>query len=136
MKKTKKIWISWAAAYVICTVCGFVPSPQGGVYGVFLLLSLGFFIPPALLISRAVTQKDTRSLRIVRNLSIVSLGGTLVMILANFLAAQASEAWGTALYWILILVSSPMVCSQVWVVSLFLWACLLMTCLTCLKKEK
>ncbi len=135
MKKNAKIWIFWAVTYVLCTVCAFVPNPQGGLYGAFLLLSLGFFIPPGWLVYRAVTQKDARLLKILRNLSFVSLGGTLGMILINFLAARAPEAWGTVLYWILILISAPMVCSQVWVVSLFMWACLLMTCLTFLKKK-
>lgn len=135
MKKTKLLWIFWAAAYVICTACGFLPVTQGAVSGLFILLSLGFFVPPALLIFEAVQNKNRKILRILRNLSIISLSVTLVTILLNFASIQASEAWGTVLYWLLILVSTPMVCSQVWVIGLFGWAMLLMTCLHYLKRK-
>ena len=135
MKKTKLLWIFWAAAYVICTVCGFIPADTHGLYGIFILLSLGFFVPPALLIFEAVQNKNRKILQIIRNLSLLSLGLTLVTILLNFVSIQASEAWGMVLYWILILVSTPMICSQVWVIGLFGWAMLLMTCLHYLKRK-
>ena len=135
MKKAKLLWILWAAMYVICTVCGFFPAATDGVYGVFILLSLGFFVPPALLIFDAVQRKNLKILRLIRNLSLISLGLTLVTILLNFVSIQASDAWGTVLYWLLIVVSTPMICSQVWVVGLFGWAMLLMTCLNYLMKK-
>ena len=135
MSKIKKIWILWAAAYVICTVCAFFSVSQGALTGLFLLLSLGFFVPPGFLIYEAVQRKNRKILQIIRNLSLISLGLTLLTILLNFLSFQASESWGLVLYWLLILVSTPMICSQVWVIGLFGWACLLMTSLTYLKKE-
>lgn len=135
MSKMKKLWIFWGAAYLICTVCAFFSVSEGAISGLFLLLSLGFFVPPGLLIFEAVQRRDRKTLRLVRNLSLISLGLTLVMILANFMSFQASEAWGLVLYWLLILVSTPMVCSQVWVVGLFGWAVLLMSTLSHLKKK-
>ena len=136
MKNTKKIWILWAVAYIVCTVCGFFPVAPGALSGLFVLLSLGFFVPPAFLIYKAVQNKWPKILRIIRNLSIISLGLTLVMIVLNFASVGASKAWGLVLNWILILVSTPMICSQVWVIGLFGWALLLFTCLTYLKKKK
>ena len=135
MSKTKTLWLLWAAAYVICTVCGFFPVAQGALFGLFILLSLGFFVPPALLIFEAVQNKNRKILRMIRNLSLISLGLTLVTIVLNFVSIQASDAWGTVLYWLLILVSTPMICSQVWVIGLFGWAMLLMTCLHYLRKK-
>ena len=135
MKTTKHLWIFWAAAYVICTVCAFFPVAQGALTGLFLLLSLGFFVPPGFLIYEAVQNKRPRTLKMIRNLSIISLSLTLLTILLNFVAFEASRAWGLVLYWLLILVSTPMICSQVWVVGLFGWACLLMTSLTYLRKK-
>ena len=136
MKNTKHLWILWAVAYAVCTVCAFFPVSQGALTGLFLLLSLGFFVPPGFLIYEAVQNKWPKILRIIRNLSLISLALTLVTILLNFMAVQASEAWGLVLYWLLILVSTPMICSQVWVIGLFGWAVLLMTSLTYLKKKK
>lgn len=135
MTKMKKLWIIWAAAYVICTVCAFFPVAPGALSGLFLLLSLGFFVPPVFLIYGAVQNRSRKTLKVIRNLSIISLSLTLVMILLNFVAFEASRAWGLVLYWGLILVSTPMICSQVWVVGLFGWAMLLMTSLKFLKKK-
>ena len=134
MKNTKHLWIIWAVAYVLCTVCAFFPVAPGALSGLFVLLSLGFFVPPAILIYKAVQNKWPKILRIIRNLSLISLGLTLMMILLNFASIQASREWGLVLNWILILVSTPMICSQVWVIGLFGWAVLLMTSLKYLKK--
>ena len=136
MTKTKKIWLFWGLFYLICTVCGFVSSPSGVAYGLFVLLSLGFFVPPGMLIYQAVTQKDRKLLKTVRLLSIVSISVTLVMILLNFLTFEASESWGLVLYWLLILVSAPMVCGQAWIIGLFGWACLLMTSIHFLRASR
>lgn len=143
MSKAKKLWIIWAVAYVICTVCGFIPASENVVYGLFLLLSLGFFVPPGLLVFDAMQNKDPKNLKVIRNLSLISLGLTTVMIILNFVVTrvlihsmtqESSVAWGQVMNGLLIIVSTPMSCSQVWVIGLFGWACLLMTCLTCLKK--
>ena len=135
MKNTKKIWISWAIMYGLCTVCAFFPVSSGLMTALFLLLSLGFFVPPGILVFRAIQGKNPKILKTVRNLSLISLSVTLVTILLNFVAFSAEKAWGVALYWILILVSTPMICAQIWVVSLFCWACLLMVCLKFLKRK-
>ena len=135
MNKTKKLWMIWAAAYVICTVCAFFPVAQGALTGLFLLLSLGFFVPPGFLIYEAVQNRSPKTLKMIRNLSIISLSLTLLTILLNFVAFEASKAWGLVLYWLLILVSTPMVCAQVWVIGLFGWAMLLFTSLTYLRKK-
>ena len=99
-------------------------------------LSLAFFVPPAMLLYRAVPREDWQTIRRIRNLSILSLGSTMTMLILNFLSVGASAAVGNVLYWLLILVSAPMVCGQFWAVSLFLWACLLMVSIAQLKKRK
>jgi hypothetical protein len=86
-------------------------------------LSLAFFLPPFLLLKAGTAE----TAKLLRNLSASSLLATMVLIIANFMAFSAPEALGTALYVMLVILSSPMVCSGYWVLSLFLWACLLMT---------
>ena len=66
---------------------------------------------------------------------LVSILLTLVMLLINFLSFEAADAAGIVLNALLILVSVPMVCSGAWVLSLFLWAILLMVCLKFGKKS-
>ena len=129
------LYIIWAALYVICAGLGFIPSPEGAAYWILLFFSLLFFVPPALILYRAAKKGEKKVLRRIRNLSLVSLIATLVMIILNIFSVAFTEAMGTALYYILIVVSSPMICGQIWAVSLFLWACLLMAALQQLRKK-
>ena len=52
---------------------------------------------------------------------------TLVLLVCNFLSVLGSEALGNVLHYMLIILSTPMVCCGAWGLSLFLWACLLFT---------
>ena len=116
----------WGGMFVLCAALGFLPEPSGALRVLLTLAALLFFLPPALLLYRASQDQDTHSLKLVRNLSALSLGLTLVCLILNFLTALSSEALGTMVHYILITVSSPMICSGFWAASLFLWACLLM----------
>ena len=111
--------------FIVCAVLGFIPAPQGGVRIVLTLLSAAFFIPPAVLTYDAARAGDRATLALIRSLSVASLGMTVLVLICNFLSVLGSEALGDLLYRMLIVVSSPMVCSGSWGLSLFLWACLL-----------
>lgn len=132
----KFLFALWAGLFIVCAAIGFIPDPTGAVRVLLTLLSAAFFVPPALLLYQAIRDGDTPVLRLVRNLSALSLGLTLVLLVLNFLSALRSETLGDILYSILTIVSSPMVCSGYWVLSLFLWACLLMVSLKGLQKKK
>lgn len=116
----------WGGMYILCCVLGFV-SPTDSFSRVFMtVLSVLFFLPPALLTWQAKKKQDAKTLRLVRRISLLSLGLTTVTLVANFLSVLAStEVIGTLLHWLLALVSVPMLCSNAWILSLFCWACLL-----------
>ena len=133
--RKKILYISWAVLYALCAGFGFIPSPVSPIYWVLMFFSLLFFVPPAMILYQAAKSGDKKELRRIRNLSLISLGATLAAIILNICSVAFTKAAGTAVYWILIIVSSPMICAQVWVISLFLWACLLMTALQQLRKK-
>ena len=60
---------------------------------------------------------------------------SLVFLVLNFLSVYFSAHTGLVVYVLLVMFSAPMVCSQIWVLSLFLWACLLMVTLPEIKKN-
>ena len=134
--KIRKLAIASAFLYGVTAALGFVSQPGKVLYFCMILLSLAFFVPGALLVYEAVSRKDYDLLKIIRNICLVSLSSTMVVLVLNFLSYEASPAAGMVLYWILILVSAPMICSQLWVVPLFCWACLLMVCLEKGKKKR
>lgn len=132
----QKISMIWAFLYGACAALGFIPNPVGALSGFMIVLSVVFFIPPAVLVYRSIKNRDFLLLKKLRYLSLIWLGLTTVMVSLNFLSVEASEAAGKVLYWLLILVSSPMICSQTWIVPIFLWSCLLTVCLQYREKQE
>ena len=130
MNKTS-FYSVWAGIYILCAGLSFIPEPAGFGKAVLVLMSILFFIPPMVLLYRG----DIRDLKFIRNISILWLVGALVLLVGNLLSVLASEAFGTGLYALLVLLTAPMVCGQYWLLSLFLWACLLMGSLSILKKK-
>lgn len=131
----KPLFALWGGLFILCAGLGFIPAPSGAARVALTLLSLAFFVPPALLLYRAVQEKNMDVVKLVRNLSALSLGLTLALLIFNFLSVLRAEVLGNVLYWILVIVSSPMACSGYWALSLFLWACLLMASLKLLRRK-
>jgi hypothetical protein len=114
------VYICWGILYALCFGFGFIPEAEGITAWAMTGLGVVFFVPGFMLLY--LEQKKT-----VRLISAVSLIGTMVTIMLNFLAVNASTGTGDFLYVLLGLVSAPMFCTRIWVLSLFLWACLLMS---------
>ncbi len=125
MKKTH-LYTLWGGLFIVCAGLGFIPSPSGSLQTILKILSLVFFVPPALLLYQAKKQGDAAGRKLIRNLSALSLLLTLLLLTANILSAGASEHWGSLLHSMLVIVSTPMICSGQWALSLFCWACVLM----------
>ena len=121
----KTLYTAWGGMFILCACLGFIPEPEGLLKALMVLASILFFLPPALLLRAAVKAGDKHTLRLIRSLSILSLAGTLVLLIGNILSALGSELLGNVLHVVLGIVSSPMFCGQYWAVSLFLWACLM-----------
>ena len=120
---TKKILFAlWGSLFLLCAGLGFLPEPNL----LTALAALASFVPPALLLYRA----DDHTRKLIRNLSALSLGLTAVLLILNFMTVLSSETLGTMVHAVLVIVSSPMVCSGHWAMSLFCWACLLMVSLS------
>jgi len=124
MKKTY-LYALWGGLFSLCAGLGFIPAASGALVGGMTVLSVLCFVPPALLLY----QQEEHTRVLVRNLSAASLGLTLVLLVLNFLCAMQSQLLGRVLHIMLVIVSSPMVCSGNWALSLFLWACLLVASL-------
>ena len=124
----------WGGLFILCAGLSFIPEPDGLLGWALTGLSLLFFLPPAMLYLDAVREKDRVTLKLLRNLAAGSLAVTAALLIANFLSLSASEAVGNLLYTILVIASTPMVCSGYWLLSLFLWACLLICSIKALKK--
>ena len=133
---TKGLYGIWVILFVICACLGFLPAPAGAAGIVCTVLAIGFFVPPALIIRKSWLHKDWENIRLVRNLAIGSLLLTLLTLIGNFFTLTVPEWMGNALYAVLIIVSTPMVCAQIWLISLLLWAALMWTCIFLLRQNK
>ena len=122
----KSLYIAWGCLYILCTILGFIPEPAGFLYYLSIACSVVFFVPGFWLLYGAIVNHEKGTLAVIRGLSALSLGCTVLMFLLNVLSAGAGEAAGEMVHALLVILSTPMVCSRIWVLSLFLWACLLM----------
>ena len=119
--RNKNLWLVWLYLFGFGCVLGFVPNPTGLVKALLVLLAVGFFIPGGLLLHRA----DRRTAGWIVFISAASLVLTTVSVILNFASVLMAKVWGTVLYIVMGIVSTPMLCGQIWIISLFGWACLL-----------
>ena len=148
MKLNKYILFAlWAGMYVLCAVLGFLPPQEGGNRVLLVVMALLFFLPPALVIYRCWLDKDKKMLRLLRLIALAVLIATVTVLVLNLLSValilimpeSAALVVGDILYYLLILVSNPMICGQSWGIGLIGWAALLWSCiyvLRMLKKEE
>ena len=120
--KRKILYGVWAFFYILCAALGHIKNPQGAQAAAMTVLALVSFVPGFWLLIDALLEKCRAGLLRVRLISGLSLGLTLVALIANIASTAGSETLGNVLYVILIWVSSPMICSGYWALSLFLWA--------------
>ncbi len=118
----KALYILWGALYALCAALGFLEYPEQMASTTMTLLSIGFFVPGFVLLYRGQRKP-------VAILSALSLGLTTLGLLGNIWSVALTEEEGRLLYAFLGLVSAPMYCARIWVLSLFLWACLLIASL-------
>lgn len=120
MKKTV-LFALWGGLFVISAALGLADNTKAGLW-----VSILFFLPPSLLLYDAGKAGDKSAVLLIRNLAALSLGLTLFLLILNVVFAVKSQAVGNFLHGILGVVSTPMLASGYWALSLFLWACLLM----------
>ena len=123
MKTRHWYWI-WGALFIVCAALGFIRQEQETPGWWYTAVSLLFFAPPLMILLRARKAGDSRNRKLVRYLSAASLGVTALSLALNFLSVRWSKTAGDILHSVLVVVSTPMVASGCWVLSLFLWACL------------
>ena len=133
--RNKTLFFIWGGLFIFCGLLGFIHEPEGIVKALMVLSPIVFFVPGGMLLYLNKKTGNLRMIATVRILSLISLVVTLLLLVLNFLSGNATPAVGNFLYGLLVILSAPMVCSQDWFLSLFLWACLLMTALSFGKKK-
>lgn len=118
------LWGSWILMYGICVGLSHIPAPTGNQLWVLPLLSVLFFVPGGVLLFDSLRSRDGKTLRLLRWISGLSVGLTVVTLIANVLSALGGDLLGVVLYEVLIFVSAPMITLGWWYVSIFLWCCI------------
>ena len=119
------LYAVWACLYILCVGLGTVEEVEGFGKVLFVMTAVIFFLPGGWILWLGVQEKNNKMLLRVRVISLCSLILTVVVFAANVIAVSASSEVGNTLHDLLNLVSAPMFCSQYWILSLFLWSCLL-----------
>ena len=133
MKKTILLCL-WLWLYLICAALGHATEVTATQQGAMTVLSVLFFIPGFWLLWDGWKQKKKSTCNLIFYISLCSLCLTLVALLLNVFSVTGSETLGNVMHVLLIWLSSPMVCSGYWFLSLFLWAILLFSSIIARKR--
>ena len=134
--KKNGLFVLWGVRFAACAGLGFVPQPAGALKWLLTALGLVFFAPPFVLLSRAQEACNLPAAALVRNLAAISLSLTLIALVANVLSVLAGEVLGNVLHVVLAIVSVPMFCSRIWILSIFCWAFLMIAAHKLVKQMK
>lgn len=127
----------WVGMFILCCVLGFLPPQEGANRWLLAIFAVLFFLPPALLVYGLWRNRDKAWLRILRIIAIAVVASTVALLLMNMfsitllmlLPMQAALAVGDVLYYLLLVVSTPMVCGQYWGIGMIGWAALMWSCI-------
>ena len=128
MKKST-VFAIWGGLYALCVAMNFLAAyrvPVGWAKAPFVLVSLLFFIPPFYLLFLSKKDKGKKTINALQIISIVSLALFVVLFCLNLASVNWSATTGRVLFYLLISLCAPVVCSQFYVLPLYLWACILM----------
>lgn len=128
----KTLFALWGGLYALCAGLGFIPAPAGVLKALLAVLAVAFFVPPLMIV---YGKSNRHTLQLVRNLAAWWLVLTTALLVINFMSAAAPVHLGDLLYAVLVIVSSPMICGQYWVLSLFGWAFVMFAAMVQLKKK-
>ena len=97
---------------------------------------MGFFVPGVMLLYWARKEGDRKTVQLISYLSIGWLAATAILLVLNIASATADAAWGKLMYYTMAVISAPMISSQVWLLPMFIWACLLFVSFKKLPKQE
>ena len=123
--KSNFLYPAWAILYIVCVLLGAIPDRSTAGHVLLTGFSLAFFIPPAILLVNALHDRDSKTLKRLRLISILSLVLTMLALVGNILSVLSGQLVGDIAYVVLLLVSAPMLCCKYWVLPMLLWAILL-----------
>lgn len=128
----KVLYAAWAGMFALTALLGFLfPNVTEPAKRLPLQIAAGaFFLPPWAILLKARRSGDRKHIQLVRNLSMTSVALTVVLLCANLRSVGMGEHVGNALNAALTIISAPMVCSNFYVLPLFLWGTLLMGALS------
>lgn len=123
----KPLYIAWGGLFALTAVLGLLfPGVQNPVGLFFLrLAAVVFFLPPWLILAKAKEEKALFHVRLLRYLSLGSLVLTMALFCAGILAGPDSQTLGDLIHVIMSIACAPLICSNFYVLPMFLWATVL-----------
>ena len=120
------LYTLWASLFLLTAVLGLLfPEESGFGRWVLTAVSVIFFAPPWMILTRAKAEGNPHHIRLIRYICLASIALTSVLLVLNLKSAGLGIAMGQALNAALAVVSAPMLCSNLFVLPIFLWGCLL-----------
>ena len=119
-----RLYPVWAGLFVLTAVLGLLfPEAEGFGRAILLTLTVGFFLPPWLILAKAKQTGDRQNVKLIRYLALASLAATMVLFCAGIWSVGTSL--GQTLQILMSIICAPLTCGNYYVLPMFLWATLL-----------
>lgn len=134
--KDKQLYLYWLYLFIICAALGFIQNRNPLGVALLTIVGVAFFVPPAIMVYRDIRAGQSRHLGKLAILSGCSLLATAVLFILYWLllTVSGSDISAGIAYAVLTVFSAPMMCVAFPAISMFLWACLLITSVLYWKK--
>ena len=122
----RQLYTLWVGLFGITALLGLLfPGPKGLGQALLILLAVGFFLPPWLILAKAKAAGERRHLVIVRCLAAASLAATVVLLCAGIRSLALGEGVGQLIHVLMSILCAPLTCGNYYVIPIFCWATLL-----------
>ena len=126
----RTLYILWAVLFVLTAVLGLLfPAAEGIGRGALMVLAAIFFVPPWMILLKARQEGNDHHRKLILLLSVLALAAAMALMCAVILSANLSAGVRQMVHILTTVVTAPMVCSNYYVLPLFLWASLFVTSL-------
>ena len=121
-----RLYMAWAILFALTGLMGLL-FPGAGGFGraVLILLAVGFFLPPWLILAKARAGKAKRHITLIRCLAAASLVATVLLLCAGIRSLTLGEGAGNLIHIATSILCAPLTCGNYYALPIFCWATLL-----------
>ncbi|MBR2048902.1 MAG: hypothetical protein IJ960_09945 [Oscillospiraceae bacterium] len=122
----RQLYTLWGGLFGLTALLGLLfPGAKGIGQALLIVLAVGFFLPPWLILIKARAAGVKKHIILIRCLAAASLAATLALLCAGIRSLALGEGVGQLIHVLTSILCAPLTCGNFYALPIFLWATLL-----------